>query len=143
MFLQRAAPIAGKYWVLAAAGAQISDQVMYWLGLHLLGFVNDARIHCELLDLPVSVLTRTPKSSAALKRNLLGICTFIHPLRSGVGPELAPTPYVPPGQRPEPRCHLSAFAVPKSLFSSPRGFTHHHLLQHLAPTHRRHLPILS
>ena len=48
-------PSDGVRRILAAAGAQISDRDAYWLGLHMIRFVNYARIHCELLDLPVSV----------------------------------------------------------------------------------------
>jgi integron integrase len=48
-------PSDGVRRILAAAGAQIPDRDAYWLGLHMLRFVNYARIHCELLDLPISV----------------------------------------------------------------------------------------
>ena len=48
-------PSDGVRRILAAAGAHITDQDAYWLGLHMIRFVNYARIHCELLDLPVSV----------------------------------------------------------------------------------------
>jgi hypothetical protein len=87
---------------------------VYWLGLHLLGFVNDVPIHCELLELLASVLTVPPKPSAAIRRNLLGTCSFIHPLRSGVGLELAPTPNGPPGQRPARAAIVFQFAVKMS-----------------------------
>ena len=48
-------PSEGVKRILAATGAQISDRDAYWLGLHMIRFVNYARIHCELLDLPVAV----------------------------------------------------------------------------------------
>ena len=41
--------------ILEATGAKFSDKDAYWLGLHMERFVQYARCHCELLDLPVAV----------------------------------------------------------------------------------------
>ena len=46
-------PKDGVRRILDAAGALVSDSDAYWLGLHMESFVNYARIHCELLELPV------------------------------------------------------------------------------------------
>ena len=122
--LERAVPIAGKYWGLAAAGAQISDRDVYWLGLHLLGFVNYAPIHCELLDLPVSVLTRTPKPSALVRPNLLGTCLFIHPLRQALAPSGHPRQSALRASAPSRAAIFALSRYVKALFSPPQGFTH-------------------
>jgi len=38
-------PSDGVRRILAAAGTQITEKDAYWLGLHMIRFVNFARIH--------------------------------------------------------------------------------------------------
>jgi hypothetical protein len=48
-------PTAGVRRILAAAGVNPSEKEAYWLGWHMEKSVKHARMHCELLDLPVAI----------------------------------------------------------------------------------------
>ena len=48
-------PSPGVRRILDASGASVTDSAGYWFGQHMENFVNYARTHCELLDLPVCV----------------------------------------------------------------------------------------
>ena len=48
-------PKPGVRRILDASGTTVTDSAAYWMGLHMERFVNHARFHCELLDLPVCV----------------------------------------------------------------------------------------